>query len=79
MPINSTAVLVLIIMFVALMFALVSSTVDEEVKKLIGLSNDHAPDDVSLDGNGFHDDKAEGVVDRVSFSGSSESVSGVHA
>ena len=70
LPINSTAILVLIIMFIALFYAIVSGAVGGEdsglVGRLLGLSDDYSPEDPSS--SSFMDEP--GVqAERVSFEG----------
>jgi hypothetical protein len=43
LPINTTALMVLGIVFLALFFALVSGVADEQVQRLITLSNNNMP------------------------------------
>jgi hypothetical protein len=53
LPVNTTAILVLVIAFVALFFALVSGVVQDEVDVLRGIADENMPD---IDGSGSKED-----------------------
>lgn len=59
LPINTTALLVLGIVFLALFFALVSGVADQQVDKLIDLSNNNMPEPAETEGTSFSRDEAE--------------------
>jgi hypothetical protein len=65
LPINSTAVLVLIIMFVALFFAMVSGVVNDEVDQFLKFSDDNSPDTVI---GSSYQDQTETTAVRISYS-----------
>lgn len=67
LPINSTAVLVLILMFMAVFFAIASGVIQDEVDKLIGISEKNTPDQVTPSSAPLKEGKDGDAVHSVSL------------